>query len=71
MLCFAAPLLVLQLYREAIPKFQQFLLAAMDPELRAGLMALQVRGLKLAACGCMLQLECCQRCLCHPAQLSC
>ena len=47
---YCTPLCVLQLYREAIPKFQEFLLAAMDPELRTGLMALQVQSLKLLLC---------------------
>lgn len=36
------PALPLQLYAEAVPKFQEFLLAAMDSDLRAALLQLEV-----------------------------
>ena len=37
-------LVALQLYREAVPQFQEFLLAAMDEELCRALMRMRVRG---------------------------
>ena len=36
-------LVALQLYREAVPQFQEFLLAAMDEELCRALMRMRVR----------------------------
>ena len=35
---------MLQLYREAVPQFQEFLLASMDEELCRALMRMRVRG---------------------------
>jgi hypothetical protein len=43
--------LVPQLYLEAVAQFQEFLLAAMDAELRSALLGMEVRtGRAVAAC---------------------